>query len=353
MRVLYLINSFNYGGAENHVLDLANSMVKVGNDVFIMTREGQLINRLNKEVTVKSLNMSDLLIPFQVLSVCLFISRNRIEVIHAHKRLPILIASLAGKIMKVPVVATVHGQPRIDLRSCISRRFPQKIIFVSKRLLNQEGGYREVSGKALFIQNGVEIPQENVERDYNSISYISRIDKKHSFVIRMIINEVMPEIVKKYPMASFNIIGDGEFLELLRSEGSAINNRMGREVCIIHGYIPDVMPLIKKSGLVLGVGRAAIESLACAVPVLSVNRDFLGEFISRDNYRYFKVNNFVAAGQPPPESETLIKLLLSYFANQMVYQKEAGFLKESIRNDFSIEKITGDILEVYRQLAAH
>jgi hypothetical protein len=43
MRVLYLIKSFDFGGAENHVLDLANSMTEIGNDVYLITRKGSLL----------------------------------------------------------------------------------------------------------------------------------------------------------------------------------------------------------------------------------------------------------------------------------------------------------------------
>jgi len=57
MRILYLVHSFNYGGAENHVLDLANSMTVMGNEVYILTRKGRLAERLIDEVTISDLKM--------------------------------------------------------------------------------------------------------------------------------------------------------------------------------------------------------------------------------------------------------------------------------------------------------
>ncbi len=350
MRILYLVKSFNYGGAENHVLDLANSMTLRGNEVYILTRKGRLIERLNNEVTIEDLKMSDLLFPLVLFRICRFIRNNRIEIIHAHQRLPILFASLAGKIMKIPVVVTVHGQPRIDLRSPFSRSIPDRIIFVSRRLLNKEGSYREVGGKALFIQNGVEAGDPASEWDRASLCYVSRIDRKHSSVIGMMIREVMPELIKSFPDVCFHVLGDGEYIGELRQYAGKFNSEAGREACVIHGYVKDIKPVIGRSGLVLGVGRVAIESLAVGVPVLSVNSEFLGDFITHENYSFFKANNFVAAGNETPDPSRLSELVLSYLRNPVTFREEASLVRENIINDFGIMKITGQIMDVYRQL---
>lgn len=351
MRILYLVHSFNYGGAENHVLDLANSMTIIGNEVFILTRKGQLAERLSRGVTINDFRMSDLLFPLVLFRICRFIKRNRIELIHAHKRLPILLASLAGKIMKVPVVATVHGQPRIDLRSRVSRTFPDRVIFVSRRLLNTEGSYREVGKKALVIQNGVEEVRPAAEWDPASLCYISRIDRKHSSVIAMMINDVIPELIKYFPELSFHVVGDGEYLQELRQYAGKLNTAAGREACVIHGYLKDVRQVAGRSGLVLGVGRVAIESLAAGVPVLSVNSEFLGDFITRENYSFFKANNFVAAGNAPPDPARLSELILAYLRDPRLFREEALAVRQNISGDFGIMKIAGQILDVYRQLA--
>ncbi len=350
MRILYLVKSFNYGGAENHVLDLANSMTLLGNRVFILAGKGRLAERLDSRVTIKDLRMSDLLFPLILFRICRFISINGIEVIHAHQRLPILFASLAGRIMKVPVVVTVHGQPRIDLRSRFSRRFPARVIFVSRRLLNREGSYREVGEKALFIQNGIEAGQPAVEWDPCSLCYVSRIDRKHSSVIAMMINEVMPGIIKYFPGVSFHILGDGEYLDELREYAGRFNSVAGREVCVIHGYVKDVKPVVCRSGLVLGVGRVAIESLASGVPVLSVNSEFLGDLITPENYSFFKANNFVAAGNAPPDAKRLGEMVLVYLRNHGDFREKASVVRENVIDDFGIMKISGQIMDVYRQL---
>jgi len=323
MRILLLIKSFDFGGAENHVLDLANSLDESDNDVFVAGGKGFQVGRLNPGVSFIPKRISDFMFPFQVIGICFLISKQKIDVIHAHKRLAILIASISGRIMNIPVIATVHGRPRHDLRSILSRRFTDKIIFVSKRTLDANKEIRSISGKTIFIPNGVSSFENEIERDYYSVSYVSRIDKRHSSVISLLIREVLPDILRDFPQVTLNIIGDGKYLSHLKREAEYLNKLNKREVCKIFGYLPEVKHVIRKSGVVLGVGRAAIEALSCSVPVIPLNQKFMGRFVTEQNFYLYQLNNFVAITHDPPDPKLLAELLKSYLINPEHYQEEA------------------------------
>ncbi len=349
MRILQLINSFDFGGAENHVCELANTMHDMGNEVFVVSHKGLQNKRLDPGVNFIQMKMLDLFIPFLAIYLCILLSRHRIDVIHAHKRISILMASLAGRIMKVPVVATIHGQPKYDLRSIISRIFTDRIIFVSKRTIDANLHLKKILKKSVFIQNGIRIVENKSERDYFSICYISRIDRRHSSLVSMIIIKVLPEIIKEFPGVTLNVLGDGEYLDTLRREADKFNRQNNREICKIHGYVPDVRHVIKGCGILLGVGRAAMEALACSVPVLSVNQIFMGEIVTKQNYEFYQLNNFVAAGHKPPEPELLTGLLQDYFRDPASRQDEAKILREIINKNLGIEKIAREIIDLYEE----
>jgi glycosyltransferase involved in cell wall biosynthesis len=349
MRILHLIKSFNFGGAENHVRDLANVMCETGNDVFIIAKKGNQNSLLNEGVHFLSIRMQDILIIFHILFLVYFIRKNKIQVMHAHQRLPIVIASLAGKITGIPVVVTVHGQTQYDLRSAISRKIPERFIFVRQRTIDDSREYGIPADKSVVIQNGVQIIEPLDERDLYSICYISRIDKRHSSLIKKIIRKVVIPVSGEFPETTFNIVGDGDYLADLKHEAEKINSPLGREIIKIHGYMPDVKSIIKKSGLVLGVGRVAIESLACGVPLLSVNQKFLGGLVSQDNYTFYRKDNFVSRVSEPPNSKTLIASLREYLIDVNFWQKEALILQKKIDEDFNILKIVGSITDLYRE----
>ncbi len=350
MRILHLVRVFAFGGAENHVRDLANVMDEMGHEVFIMAKSGKQNSLLNRGVKFINISMNDLLAPFQILFVARYIRENKIEIIHVHQRLPAFIGCLAGKIARIPVVVTVHGQTQYDVRSKLVRRWINKFIFVRQSSFDEAAGYGIPAEKSILIQNGVRIVRSQDERDHNSLCYISRIDKRHSIIISMVMKEALMPLYKQFPDLKFNIVGDGDHLEDVRQEAESVNSLIGRKAVIIHGYMQDVSVIIRKSGLVLGVGRVAIETLACGVPVLSVNQKYFGGLVSMENYSFFSKNNFVAYGREAPDANKLGKELTSYFNNTGRWQDEAANLQRQVDEDFNIYRITASIIDLYDKL---
>ena len=139
-------------------------------------------------------------------------------------------------------------------------------------------------------------------------------------------------------------------LKRYRNEAESVNRQIGRTAVIIHGYMQDVREIIKKSGLVLGVGRVAIETLACGVPVLSVNQKYFGGLVSRENYSFFRKNNFVAYGLESPDEEKLTREAENYFSNIKYWQEEAALLQKHIDEDLNIFNVTKSIVDLYNEL---
>jgi len=228
---------------------------------------------------------------------------------------------------------------------------PSRFIFVRQRTIDDAEQYGIPKQKAVVIQNGVLVQEPLDIRDLNSLCYISRIDKRHSSLISLIIKKVIVPLAHEFPEISFHIVGDGDYLDNLRSDADVINRHLGRNVIIIHGYISDVKSIIAKSGLVMGVGRVAIETLACGVPLLSVNQKFYGGLVSQENYPFFKKNNFVSSGGEPPSGSKLIFSCREYLGNCDYWQKEAISLQKKIDDDFNIYKIVGSITDLYNEVA--
>ena len=94
--------------------------------------------------------MRDILAPFQILYVARFIRENKIDIIHAHQRLPVFIGCMAGKMAGIPVVVTVHGQTQYDVRSPLTRKWIDRFIFVRQSTLDEAAGLWNPPGKVAF-----------------------------------------------------------------------------------------------------------------------------------------------------------------------------------------------------------
>jgi glycosyltransferase involved in cell wall biosynthesis len=350
MRVLHIIKNFDFGGAENHLCELANSLNSSGNKVYIIGRRGRQQARLNTNVTFIPLPLQSLLIPVNLFLISYYIYHYKIQVIHAHQRHSIFLASLAGKIAKTPIVLTVHGRSQYDLRSWVSRKYADRIIFVSQFVLKASNRFPEIQKKVIYIPNGVPTAQKKAGEISSQISYISRIDEKHSEVIFLMMQKILPLLVNEYPELTFNIIGEGSFLRKVKNEASRLNREFNKEICIVSGYQSNITELIRNSVLVMGVGRVALEALACGTPVLSVNKNRMGTMISSKNYPFYKANNFVAVGNNPPNAVTLLFELQEFFSSLSYWQNETALISKLIEEEFNCIKITAQIESLYKEL---
>jgi glycosyltransferase involved in cell wall biosynthesis len=260
-------------------------------------------------------------------------------------------ACIVGKITGIPVVVTVHARTRYDLRYWISRKYPEKIIFVSRYIFEASARFVEIQHKSVIIPNCVSVSDNKSEKRPYSISYISRIDKKHSTVILLMIQKVISRLVLKFPNITFTIIGEGDFLPEIRKEAMRLNSKLKREACVVCGFIPEVKDIIQQSELIMGVGRVALEAIACGVPVLSINQKRMGTLISTDDYSFYKNNNFVAVGNRAPDEKSLVDLLYGFFTDLKYWQKESLILKGYVHEDFNRLKLTVAIEMLYDEVS--
>lgn len=352
MQILHVIKNFDFGGAENHLRELANSLDSSGNKVYIIGRRGRQQSRLNTNITFipLPLPLHSLLAPINLLLISYYIFRYKIQVIHAHQRHSIFLAALARKIAGTPVVLTVHGRSQYDLRSWISRKYADRIIFVSQFVLKASIRFPEIQKKVVYIPNSVPTAPIKASKNSTQISYISRIDEKHYEVILLMMQKILPRLVIDYPELTFNIIGEGSFLRKVKNEASRLNREFNKEICIVSGYQSNIMEHIRNSVLVMGVGRVALEALACGTPVLSVNKNRMGAMVSVKNYPFYKANNFVAVGNNPPNAVTLLAELKEFFSHLSYWQNETILISKLVDEEFNSKKITAQIESLYKEL---
>ncbi|NOU18037.1 MAG: glycosyltransferase [Bacteroidales bacterium] len=291
----------------------------------------------------------DILLPYNVLQLYRIVKKYNIDVIHAHQRLSILTSCIIRKFIDIPVVATVHGRTRLDLKSEFTQKTPDRVIFVSNHVLNVSACYVKIKEKSVVIPNGVEVKFISRREKPYSITYVSRIDRNHSKVILMIIQKIIPELIKEFPSITFNLIGEGNCLNLITKETSIMNSKLGKEVFKILGYHPDVKDFFLNSSLILGVGRVSLQALAYGVPVLSVNQKRLGSIITTANYADYKENNFVAIGNEPPNIDEIYTVLSDFFNNLEKYRRDANVIQNLVNTDFSLKNVAYKTVDLYSE----
>lgn len=371
MRILLLVKNFDYGGAENHVRDLANELVRSGHQVWLMSRKGRQRNLVDTGVFMREANFSEWNF-ILLIKLCLFVKRERIDVIHAHQRVPIFMAALTGFFCNVPSVATVHGDSRHDLRGNFVKRRLTSIVFINKKVFNTYKESPLIGSKIHFIPNGIVLPdgimltgnrEGKKSRDTADSServpevrpvkifYISRIDKRHGRVVAEIISKVIPAVQREFPGVVFHIVGEGEGLEKVKGILATPGYREIRDSVVCENYADNVYKFYREADLVLGVGRVAAESLVNGVPLLSVKNSHLGEIITRKNFEKLRYTNFVAVDSPPLDQDRAAELIIDFCKNSSFYKEETLSLQKIIWEDQNISVVTNKITGIYSQIS--
>ncbi len=347
MRILQLVTRFEFGGAENHVRELCNELAASNHQVILLSRKGRQNELLDKRVKFIQLpSFVSYLILTKVVIIVYLLLRHKIDVIHAHQRLPIISACIGGFILRVPVVATVHGRVRHDLRSIVAKKLTSKIIFVRNQAISNLDRFRSIQNKSVYIPNGIPIPKKLPLIETNTIGYICRIDKRHFRVIKLLIL-ACEKLKLSQPTIKLLLIGDGNNVEELKELINKTNLKFESTAIEYLGFVRNIDLLNSFPELILGVGRVAIEGLIRGATVISIKNNKMGRIITPSNYDDYAFTNFIKIDGCVPTEESIYNELKLYFERRNEYRKNTSILAARIENDFGISKTTNRIIEVY------
>lgn len=347
MRILHTIKNFDFGGAENHVRELANELINQGNEVYLLTVSGgRQLGLLNRDIKLYKACLLCNSLLFNVIKLICIVKKHHIEVIHAHQRLPILSSSIAGYLLGVPVIVTIHGRTKYDLRKTITRKIPSAFIFVSQAILKRSRYNYQLAVRSVVIPNGISQVSQNSSFIKYGIGYVCRTNSRHAHIIYLLM-EVLSLLLRDFNTLSLYIYGEGKELVRIRKKADAINEKIGRKIISINGFVKNIGDIGALPELVLGVGRVAIEAAARGCSVISANSNRTGELITTENYPFYRENNYVNINGIAPTSGSLYDLISQFFRDRDTNRKKSLELTGLINNDHNIKNIAGYISSIY------
>ncbi len=349
MKILMLIKRFEIGGAEDHVLELANSLSTCRIKVHLLCKPGRKLTELHPKVKFHSICFKNFLVPLTVFRLIKLIRKEKIDLIHAHQNHPILAACITSWFTGVPVIATIHGLLKKEVGLEFIQKQLGKVIVVSKNSFIGALRLSIIRDKAELIHNP--LPKARFNSDHfnkNRIVYACRVDRGHYSFLQLLVTQVIPQLYEVNKGISMQIIGDGNSFNSLLKVASKVNTQLGKDIVELLGYKKDVFEIISKAGLVIGVGRVAMQALSLSIPVISANRKHKCSIISLENYRYMRDNNFVSVDDPPPDKIQIVDTILQLFNGYDYYKEQALQLAKNVYADYNLDMIISKTISVYK-----
>lgn len=301
MKVLHMLQSNRFSGAENVVCQIISMCKSYGVEFAYSSRDGQIREAL------KDRNIE--FYPIEKMSVSEFrrvIKEVKPDVIHAHDMAASFYAALACG--NVPLVSHIHNNAfnsrGVSLKSIlyyIAARKAKHIFWVSQSSYNGYVFHKSLEKKSSILYNVIDIEalKRKMEKDTNDydfdIVYLGRLTypKNPERLLR-----VLKKIRDKYQGVKIAVIGTGDLeAEIKRT---AVEMGMSSSVKFL-GFLSNPSKILHDAKAMImtsrweGTPMCALEAMALGVPIVSTPTDGLKDVISEGETGFLSDDDDVLA----------------------------------------------------------
>ena len=357
--ILQIAASPSWGGGEKYVYDLASELDQKGYNVSIIHRKSEIVKRKMQPLHLnqKELSLKNLFDVVSIIKLALFISQNKIDVIHVHQFKDAFMALFASLMVrgKVRVICTRHLVK--PAKTNFLYKFLYKkltaIIFVSELALKKFTSTHPYicDEKLSVIHNSVkdnvgeELPVVDIRSKYNLSKDTSLLVFTGRIVPEKGIN-ILIEALNKCRTLDFYLlilgVGDADYENKIKSQ--IHNYNLENKIALV-GFVDNIVPYIVHSDL--GVfpsiwqepfGLMAIEFMKYGKCVITTNNGAQKEFIE---------NNKNGILIPPNDSDCLAKAIALLIENREERNRLGSEAKLKFDSDLSYDLFFKKITNVY------
>ena len=344
MRVLHVLASNKYSGAENVVCQIIDAF-KNEVEMAYCSLNGEIRNTLT-EKQVQFCPMSK----FSLKELKRVVDEFTPDIIHAHDVKASIIASRLHKNYKI--VSHIHGNDKrnmgkITLKSLIYKmclKNIDKVLLVSKSCLDEFYFKKSLENKCEILYNVINvenlyktIENEKVAYDYD-ICYLGRLAEVKNPLRTL---KIMKSCVDFNRNIKCALIGDGELMDSCQQY--IVENKLEKNIELLgfqscpHKFVKDAKVLLMSS-INEGTPMCALEALALGVPLVSTKTDGMVDLIENDKNGYLY-----------DEDDQAIKFITKLIDDKNMQQVIRKNCLEFSSNYNDIEKYKDKLKKIYTE----
>lgn len=348
--VLFILSSFNIGGAEIDVLNLSRELIKKEYRVTIASQGGELEKELPEAVNHLSMDIPSrnqwvsFLNKLKLFFYCLFHS---VSIINPQSLKGVLGAAIAAKVLGIPMIATIHNLHNgkyLKQAVRLLNRVPDVTLFVSEyeRQKFLDAGLKPEHSGVMY--SGINLKRylpEFEQPEKPVIGMIGRLSAEKGSIYGI---EAFSMIHREFPEAKLMIVGDGP--ERKNLEKAVHEQRLEDKVEFLgaRNDVPEIMS--KMSFLILpslteSLSVVAREAMATGKPVISSDVGGMAELIEH------QTNGLLVPATDTDRLASAMRELLGDPSKVEKYGKEA---RQKIERHFSIN-VWSQKMELFYQKA--
>ncbi len=364
-RILMALSRFDIGGAETHVLELSLELQRMGYYVVVVSSGGVYEENLKEagisHYTIPLNSKTPAAMKASLSKLKQVIKEEKIDIVHAHGRIPAFLCHILNRFMKFTFVTTAHWVFELGHGLKYVTRWGKKVIAVSEDIKTYLMENYHTKATDIYVTiNGIDTEKFSKNADTKSIIeefslsstskkivYISRMDEDRAQVAFELV-EIAPEIVKICPDVEIVIVGGGNVFDQLKEKTDEMNKRLSKRHIILTGGRTDIYKFAALADVFVGVSRSALEAMACEKPVIVAgNEGYIGIF-DADKLDVSINTNFCCRGLSKSSPEKLLVDMTTLLTNSEEENARLGtFGRNLILNSYSLSKMAKDCETMY------
>ncbi len=291
-----------------------------------------------------------LLQPFYWIQYLLIFARWRPDLIHVQSNEEKLSVALPALLFKIPVIWTMHGPIDTSGSRLYERYFAwsavraSTIICITRHVLQSTIEAGSPKNNCTLIHNGVDT-DEFAPSSYAPMGPITFVGRLEAVKNPLLFVATAMQLLENGHDYRFTIIGDGSLREDLIKFSSAKSEKF-----LFTGYKPNPLPYIKQASVLVissdaeGMGIAAVEAMACAIPVIATNVGGLPEVVE---------NGITGILVPSGDKAALVDAIESLLSDSDRGRLMGVAGRERARRQFSLEQMVQSTYSIYEEALHH
>jgi len=368
LNILHLIGSVSIGGAQHLVLDLAGKTNPKDFNVHLCTfgpvKEKSFLSDFFSLglpfLQIKSKHFYD---PRVLWMIIKFIRQNKIDIIHTHLTDADIVGRFAGLITRIPVITTIHNEPKRFISLRIDRRVLNYLtaLYLTTHLVAVSEFLRQK-----FIEEW-KIPAAKISTVYNAIDVsmfleipvvrkrklgaqnftITNVGSLSKQKAQHILLHAAKKVLAEFPEAKILIVGQGKMEDELKQLAGQLE--LTKQV-VFTGMRRDIKDILASSDVFVmsslweGLPLSAIEAMASACATILTDVGGNRELIEHE-----KSGLLV----PPGDSNALADAILSVLWDEGRRLSFARQARAAVVEKFDINSLVREYEKLYQRVLTH
>lgn len=354
IKILHTTMSLDIGGAETHIVELARYLNNDKYEIMVASNGGVYEEKLAeqgiKHFKIPLYTKNPLKVLASYISLRKLMIREKVDIVHAHARIPAFISGILCRQLGIVIVTTTHGRFKVNWLLRKLSDWGDKSIAVSEDLkayLIDEYNYSE---KDVYLSvNGIDtetFSRRNKRVRGSNIVHVSRLDAETSSACKLLIKNA-ETLYGLNPELRITVAGGGTEYEGLKHLADEANQKIGSHVIHMLGPVSNIPEVLEDADVFVGISRALLEAMNYEIPVMVAGDPGMMGILQPDMLRRCESHNFTCRGESPLNEKAFMDGLKDALDTE---DEDLTWMSSYIREKYSVTRMALAYENLYADL---